>query len=279
MRERGDRWGGAELGGLAGETRRLDDAWEGWSGRVVHPDSPLGAGGPGFFRAAYPAGAIAPKTPGHVHFREMDIIPVQAPVRVPRPANPPPATRPRVLRTSKRVQSALIDVDIEAEVLADNRSGPAGGAHTRVEFPRWTAPRHARPVDGNVPEFRGKFRWRGRITIQTQYGAGATARSVSCYGRGTTTSDVNARDITLGFHESCHQQDYVAYLSAHPLPEPPALQLGMPVADDEAEVQRFRRELGAYNAGLTQDSRARTDEVGHARSEVASRGCYVHHVP
>lgn len=269
--------------GLAGELRRLDAGWHGWSGRVAHPDSPLGSGGPGHFRSASPVGAADPGAArgareAAAEARTDAAIELEAPAGVPRPANLPPATQARSLGTLKSVQTDHVDVDIEGEVQADGRGGPARGAHTRVDVPRATAPGYA-AADGKVTRFRGKFTWKGVITIQTQYGSGATARSVSCYGRGTTPADVRNRDITLGFHESCHQRDYAAYLSGHPLPAPPALSVGMTPASYDAEVQRFFDALRDYVAAMTSHSEARTDEVGHRRSDVAARGCFAHHVP
>jgi hypothetical protein len=87
------------------------------------------------------------------------------------------------------------------------------------------------------------------------------------------------RDITLGFHENCHQRDFVAHLSAHPLPEPPAMSLGMAAADYDADVKRFFSEFRDYAAAMMSESEANTDEVGRRKADVASRGCFVHHVP
>jgi hypothetical protein len=280
MRARGDRdeQAEAQLGGLAGDERRLDASWMGWSGRVAHPDSPLGSAGPGHFRAAAPAGSVEPGAPSRQRIGAAGVIELDVPVQVPRPANPPPATQARSLGPLKNVQTDLVDVAIEGEVLADGGGGPAGGAHTAFDMPRASAPAYT-VAAGKVTAFRGKFTWKGTLTVQTRYGAGATSRSVSCYGRGTTAMDVRNRDITLGFHESCHQRDYVAYLAAHPLPDAPTPTIGSSAASYDSAVQSFFKELREYARAMASDSEARTDEVGHPKSDVAARGCFAHHVP
>jgi hypothetical protein len=276
--DQGEQVGG-RVGGLAGDERRLDAGWLGWSGRVAPPDSPLGSGGPGHFRAVAAAGSVEPGAPSRERIGAAGVVELQLlPVQVPRPANPPPATQARSLGALKRVQADLVDVSIDGEVLADGSGGPAGGAHTAFDMPRASAPGYT-VAAGKVTGFRGKFTWKGALTIQTRYGGGATSRSVSCYGRGTTASDVRSGDITLGFHESCHHRDYVAYLAAHPLPDPPTPSIGISAASYDAAVQTFFKELREYAAAMASDSEARTDEVGHPKSDVATRGCFTHHVP
>jgi hypothetical protein len=100
----------------------------------------------------------------------------------------------------------------------------------------------------------------GTVTIETIYAAGARPDDLSCYGRGTTDDDVRNRDITLGFHESCHRSDYVAYLGVHRLPDPPKLAIDMTVADFEKATAAFGKELKAYFKAMDAESVANTDE-------------------
>lgn len=261
--------------GRVGQAQRVGSHAIGWRERVAPPAAPDGGAGPGFFRSALPDGV-----------REIDgrfdrFAPTRATndgAEAPRPANPPPATEARKLGSLKMVQSGVADVAINGRIRADGTGGPARGAHTTFDIPRWTGPRLDYREDA-VHAIERKFTWRGTLTIQTRYGAGANARSLACYGRGTTTADVQNRDITLGFHESCHQSDYVAYLRANPLPEPPEIELGMTREAAEEAVHEFSKALDRYQQAMADASRMSTDEVGRRESEVASLGCYVHQLP
>jgi hypothetical protein len=179
------------------------------------------------------------------------------------------------------VQSSLVDVSVDAAIIADGSGGASGtGAHTSFSFPSYSAPGYSFDGSGNITAFAGKFEWKGTIDIQTVYGSSASASDLSCYGRGTTTSDVQSRDITLGFHENRHQVDYENYLSSHALPDPPNMSIGMARTAYEAEKTRFQQEYTAYRNAMEQDSETRTDEVGHTRSSWQQSGtCYVHQVP
>lgn len=265
------------LPGRVGAAEPLGPEWVGWSGKITHPDSPQGGGGPGFFAPA-PAGRREgeddpnPWQPGRLD--EVDNLPKQAP----RAPNPPPATRPRSLGVLKEVQRDNVEVKIEAEVLADGTGGPRNGAETTFEIPAASSPgfEHSH---GKITKFSGKFTWTGKITIQTRYGDGATPRDLSCYGRGTTLEDVRNGDITLGFHESRHHADYAAFLKANPLPDPPAFTLPVKKTDHDNAVMKFFQDLEEYSKRMRQDSFRGTDEVGRHKSEVSAKGCFVHRVP
>ena len=105
--------------------------------------------------------------------------------------------------------------------------GETAGAVTRYSGAnRWSLPSGS-IVDGKIVRFKGKFVWRGTIEIQTLYARGVKPDAFSCYGRGTTLGDVRAGNVTLAFHESCHRNDFIAFLKSRPLPEPPNLAVGM----------------------------------------------------
>jgi hypothetical protein len=169
-------------------------------------------------------------------------------------------------------------VEIKGEIVADGLGGPAGGAHTAFVTPRFRFPGFRSDRAGKILGFDGKFTWIGAIAIQTRYGAGVTANSVSCYGRGTTPEDVRNRDITLGFHENCHQFDFVSYLSDHPLPEPPTLTSGIDQEDYHRQIATFEAQVEAYFKSMEEQSECGTDEVGHTLSRSKQEGCFVHDV-
>ena len=266
------------LPGRAGASRRITQEWVGWTGRVAHPDSPLGGGGPGFF-AGDSSGLQQRDAPGHDGpVRLDDGTAEEKPADKPKPANPPPSTSARSLGSQKSVQSDFIDVEIDAEVLDDSSGGPSNGAETDFVVPPVKALAYD-SENGKVTKFKGKLTWRGTLKIQTSYGDGASPTTLSCYGRGTTSADLENRDITLGFHESRHQADFIAYLASHPLPDPPTLTLGMAATDYEAAAAKFSKAVVDYRKDMKAQSDKVTDEVGHKRSEVNAKGCYMHLLP
>lgn len=239
-------------------------------------NSPAGGGGPGHF--TYP-GPLDGNPEGSAA-RDAGHPSAPIPAQASRP-NPPPSTSPRSLGEQKKSNSQFHDVLIEARIIADGTSDDARvSAKTSFSVPVFNAPGYDFDGSGKITAFKGKFEWRGTLTIQTVYGPGAGPRDVSCYGRGTTAGDRQKGDITLGFHESCHREDYANYLANHALPNPPEMRIGMSKQSYEAEKARFQRELNAYRSAMERDSEARTDEVGHKRSTYRSSGkCYVHQVP
>lgn len=262
--------------GRPGRVERFGSLWVGWSEQVAHPDAPMGGGGLGVFsRQSLTEDASDYPSP----WARGSERPVDA-LSTPPATRPPPVTQPRDLGTLKRVESSLLDVQVDAKVVRDARGGVTTGAVTRFSRVASSSPGYRTDADGNIVRFTGKFRWKGTITIQTRYAADSRPDDPSCYGRGTTVSDRQSGQITLGFHESCHRADYVAYLQGHPLPDPPALSIGMAEDAYQQELARFQQELDAYWSAMEQDSDRRTDEVGHTKSEVERTGnCYTHVVP
>src|SRR5439155_15004300 len=121
----------------------------------------------------------------------------------------------------------------------DGSGGVSTGAETSFSQVASTSPGYDASADGKVLKFNGKFTFKGTIQIQTNYAADSNASTLSCYGRGTTTSDVANRDITLGFHESCHRADYQAFLKANTLPDAPTMNIGMKAADYDKSAAAF----------------------------------------
>ncbi len=222
-----------DVAGRPGTSISVGQTWTGWSQLVAHPSAPLGAGGPGNFSPPIPMNAEdgsdlpSPWRPGPLGLDDAVAIPTDTPT----PANAPPATNPQSLGVVKQVQNELADYKIEAEIVADGAGGVATGANTSFTRVASSSPSYD-AVDGKISKFKGKFTFNGKITIQTNYASDSNASTLSCYGRGTTDADVKNRDITLGFHESCHRADYQAYLNANALPDPPAMSIGMKATSD-----------------------------------------------
>jgi hypothetical protein len=265
--------------GQPGTVVTVDPAWVGWAGDIAHPQSPLGAGGPGRFRPV--PEDEAPEQPNAPS--PFEPVPLGTGSKPPaaKAPNPPPSTTPQNLGVLKAKQSDLLDVNVDAEIVADGSGGPAGGAETKFSGgSAFSSPGYKRDGHHKIVSFDGKLEWKGTVKIQTSYASNARPRDVSCYGRGTTAADVAAGNITLGFHESCHRADYVAYLKSNPLPDPPALAIGMTEGDYKAAFATFKKALADYFKDLEQQSKTNTDEVGFKLStHVSTKKCFVHVVP
>ena len=254
--------------------------WVGWNQFVAHPKSPLGSGGPGSFSPRIPLTASegsdlpSPWRPGPTGAEPLDTS-----TGAPKPANAPPVTSPKSLGVVKEVQNDFADYKIEGEILADGFGGVTTGANTGFSRVASTSPSYE-SKGGVISKFNGKFTFKGTIQIQTKYAADSNVNSLSCYGRGTTGTDVTNRDITLGFHESCHRADYQAYLKANALPDPPTMSIGMKAADYDTAVAAFGTALNKYFADMEADSVKTTDEVGFTLSKSnKTNSCYVHVLP
>jgi len=110
---------------------------------------------------------------------------------------------------------------------------------THVEIPNYRFPTYGYNKTSNrITQFTSSFTFVGPFTIQTVYGPKASRHVRSQYGRGTTREDRENGDVTLGFHESCHRRDYVAFLTGHALPEL-KVETGMTIRRYDAAVSRF----------------------------------------
>lgn len=265
--------------GRPGTSISVGREWVGWTQLVAHPSAPRGGGGPGNFAPSLPLTADADSDlPSPWQPAPVGAEPLDTPAPAPKPANAPPVTSPGSLGVLKEVKNDLVDYKIEGEILADG-SGGTTGADTSFSKVASSSPGY--DSDGvKITKFKGKFTFKGTIQIQTKYAADSTANTLSCYGRGTTDSDVKNRDITLGFHESCHRADYEAYLKANALPDPPAMSVGMKAADYDAAAAAFSAALNKYYADMKADSIKKTDQVGFTLSNAnKTNSCYVHVLP
>ncbi len=99
------------------------------------------------------------------------------------------------------------------------------------------------------------------ITIVTTYGPGVTAASTSGYGRGTTASDVQAGNTSLGFHEGQHGLDFVQFLTTHSFPQFTGT-TGMTVVAFEQAMQAYSTARQQFNSDMESFSKSNTDCVG-----------------
>ena len=270
--------------GRPGTSVRVGKDWVGWTGIVSHPNSPLGSGGPGGFSPRFPLNADSgsdlpsPSQPSPLGAVPLD-SPATTPKPAPKPANPAPTTTAESLGVLKEQQNDLVDYKIEAEITTDGTSGVTTGANTAFTKVASTSPPYE-ASGGKVTSFTGKFTFKGTITIQTNYASDSNVNTLSCYGRGTTDTDVANRDITLGFHESCHRADYKAYLKANSLPDPPSMSIGMKAADYDKATAAFSALLRKYWVDMEAASIKNTDDVGFTlKKSNQTNSCFPHVLP
>lgn len=244
----------------------MERDWTGWDSHLAHPDAPMGAGGPGSF-SRFPLGEESkhlpnpwsPRGRGSVALDQSDTP----------PPNLPPATQPRVVGTFKRASNAVYDVEVKAEVIADARALRSHTDFTQVDF---YAPGTETNPNGRIVSFDGKFVWKGTITIQTVFGD--DPKTLACYGRGTTAADIRNGDVTLGFHEHCHQDAFIRYLNKHRLPNPPQMRVGMKLVTYEANYNAFEAAIKQYWNNMRTISNSEVDDVGYTLAEYRKYGCY-----
>lgn len=250
--------------------------WVGWQGDPVHPDAPLGSGGPGGFADNAPLNPAEDEVPQQKAPGPQPPAPDAIELQTQKKPNPPPATQTQSWEMLK-VKTAQVDVLINAKVLADGTTDEELDAKTKIHIPPHPGLPGYDSQDGKITKFDKTFVWKGDITIQTVYNTGKPAE-LSCYGRGTTEEDIKNGDVTLGFHENCHQVDYINYLKNHALPKPPDMKINMSADAYDKAAKKFNDDYDAYVKAVGELWK-KTDEVGHKLSTVDSTGlCYEHKV-
>lgn len=99
------------------------------------------------------------------------------------------------------------------------------------------------------------------LTIQTTYGPGVSASSLSGYGRGTTAADQSVGTTSLGFHEGQHGRDFITFLQDNPYPEFTG-RIGQTNAVFSARVTSFSNAVNGYIRRMTRASELATDCPG-----------------
>jgi len=260
--------------------------WRSREGEVVHPDAPAGSGGLGRFRAAGSLGTDGnatddvrhPRAPSLRHDALSDDERAEAlngGVKVTEPLrNAPPATKAETfdLPASK---DKRIEIQVKCNVVADGKKpNPAGdaGAQTRLDGSavKGVAPQYMLPADApkdppdtqKIAGVPGKIVVTGTVTIQVQYGDEAKPTDGAAWGRGTTTEDVQNRDTTVGFHESCHLADYKKYLKDNPITVPVTIFSAKTIGEWTTAAENLDPAINEYFKACAEASRTKTDEVG-----------------
>jgi len=249
-----------------------NNPWIGWRGTAAHPDAPAGGGGPGAFSGAGSLGHTPPTVLVHPESPQARLVvdfseyggDGGTPTQTGAAPNPPPLTQTSSTVLAEQ-HTDLLEVKVTLEFVADGQD---------TNLPDGTAETHRHTgVDVSIPgtEFdsknvvtkaKGKFTMVGPVTIQTNYGPDTHPADLSEYGRGTTEADVRNGDTTIGFHESCHRADYLAFFTSHPIPAFTG-KIGMTQQQWNAAASQFQRAYARYFDDADSNSERLTDEVGN----------------
>jgi hypothetical protein len=98
------------------------------------------------------------------------------------------------------------------------------------------------------------------LTIQTVYSAKANPDADSSYGRGHIKRDRDAGNTSLRFHEGCHGQDFINYVSTHPYP---TIEINAPITIEEYKTRYAEWETAAiqYQENMNTYTEEQTDKV------------------
>ncbi|GAP36614.1 hypothetical protein [Piscinibacter sakaiensis] len=234
-------------------------AWVNEAGRVAHPDSPLGRGGPGSFRTpgGYGAAYSEHLLPAAEAPTARDVDPSL--IALAEGEEQKKATRQPPPQVTSDGKAETLHKVFSVRILKD-KSGVAGvdGALTTIDRTAKGQITNRLDVDKKVTSFSNGITW--AVDICTGYGTGKPDAD-SAYGRGTTKEDIAAGNVTLGFHESCHRSELLAYLRDHPPPT-----FDGKVGDTEAEFDdkktAYQKAIDDYFTGVETHNEQVVDEVG-----------------
>lgn len=193
---------------------------------------------------------------------------------------PPPETRPRTINLN-RFSNSQISFEVVIKVLPDNTKRKKKGALTKYipmsggkpglsyAFPATDLEKRGRGLI--VKKILGPVKVTGTIFIKTAYGRDQNSTFKSEYGRGTTKDDESEGNTSLGFHESCHRNDYIKYLETMARPTFGG-KVGTTNQDYIKATKKYMKDLEKYLDDMEKYSEKRTDGVGYTKSEYDKNG-------
>ena len=231
----------------------------------------------------------AARTP---HKRRNPLDPANLPT--PTLVNPPPdisaVSYAPILKESNDGRDVEINIEIQDNEFPGNDGEFAETTITGLPAPdyRWESDAH-----GKVASYT--FTWKGSLIIKTAYPNGLYPSShPSGYGRGTG-DDVKNGNVTVGFHEWCHQNAFIAYITKsdemaltgkvsapHVLPDsdPPVTlpwnykkfprfhaRIGQSRAAIESAWTAFKREMDHWSADMAKFNDACVHEIYYRFSD------------
>lgn len=234
----------------------LDPAWLSANGGVVHPDAPVGSGGPGYFRttgATRTDGGMDelahPDSPAASRLDTSVLVAAQQLQAQAVQRKPAPEVKAAQVQS---IQGMTVTVKPDETGVADVGSALTDVIH-RDGGAKYTSSNDTGKVTGwSVLPYK--------VDIVTMYGTGKP-NDDAAYGRGTLKADQDAGNVSLGFHESCHRADIIAYLKNNPMP---AFKGTKDITTDQGDelIQAYNAAVDAYFQAARDHSRLVTDEVG-----------------
>jgi hypothetical protein len=192
----------------------------------------------------------------------------------------PPKTNPRKILI-KKVKTSEVEIEVYAEVLSDKKDHSVTEAETTFKLVKGLssgnfaeAPGYSwEPKGGQkiIVKINGPVEIKCTVEIQTAYGTNTKPTDRSVYGRGTTPADEKTGNISVGFHESCHQNDYISYLKNKPFPVFSG-KIGMTIHQYNQAVDAFLKSFDNYFKDMKKNSYSLTDEVGNKKSFYIAKG-------
>lgn len=197
---------------------------------------------------------------------------------------PPPKTIPSKV-VIKKIKNPQMDIEVYAEVLSDKTDNTITGGKTSIEGVGMisdgkgktffsTTPGYSWEIKGGrkiITKLNGRVEIKGTFKIQTAYSPKAKPTDTSAYGRGTTPGDERVGNTSLGFHETCHRDDYLRYLKNNSLPTFGG-RVGMTEQQYNQAVQSFNKAMTKWSTNMDKDSEGSTDEVGYKKSTYDTKG-------
>jgi hypothetical protein len=201
---------------------------------------------------------------------------------------PPPLTNPTPRLFTLAGRDAGGEYRVPVEILRDGSAVvavadpiPPPDAEHRVTMQ--TFGRHPGPRQGSTvivsESTGGRFTHSGgkvvgvsqwprvlKVAIRIEYGLGARSDQTVGYGRGTTDDDIRAERTTLGWHEHCHREAYIAFLRRERLPQFSG-NVGQSVQAYQNHGTAYEKAVKAYFDRAEKESGRLVDEVGYRRSE------------
>lgn len=194
--------------------------WRGWNAAIAHPASPAGAGGPGNFRselsldpAASPDGLLHPNAPAaRLAFGFGPFLAPGGGGPIRKKISPP--VKPRTLQA---VRSTAVSLTINVKILEDTINAslpvPAKTFPAWQPWDVWTSPQITVAADGTVTAVTNQPAVTATLHVWTEFKTARMKKRRSAYGRGTTAKDRSDGNTTLEFHELCHQNDFIDFVT------------------------------------------------------------------
>ncbi len=136
-----------------------------------------------------------------------------------------------------------VDVVVKQDTTTKSKGRKQKATTSIIIHPVVSAYKSKGKVMGTLPKVQ-------KITIQTTYGPGVTAKSPSVFGKGPS----------LGEHEGYHGADYLKYIKVNPPPKFKG-KVGMKVVDYNKALKDFNNDLKAYKEKILEFSKQQTDCV------------------